>query len=81
MSRLVVLLEQFLIRYIIPNLYEKFVDWVTDLIERGKVQRAYKKATQEAKEKYDQVFKNPESTVEQKASAIADLINHKPTGL
>lgn len=81
MARLVVILEQLLIKYIIPNLYEKLVDWISDLIQQGKVQRAYKKATQEAKEKYDQVFKNPESTVEQKASAISDLINHKPTGL
>lgn len=79
MARLVVILEQLLIKYIIPNLYEKLVDWISDLIQQGKVQRAYKKATQEAKEKYDQVFKNPESTVDQKAQAVTDLVNSKPS--
>lgn len=74
-------LGKFFTAYILPFLHEKFMDWLNAQWTVLKAKRAYDKADKQAKEKYETVINDPNSTEDQRAQAVVDLINHKPGGL
>ena len=80
-AKLVAYLEQLLLKYVLPYLYNRLKDWVEGLLWKDKVRRAYQKTTKEAQSKFESIVDNPQSTPEQRADAYQDLINSKPDNL
>lgn len=69
-------LAQWFVAYVLPFLYEKGMDWLTEQWQLLKVKQAKKKASKEANEKHDAVINNPASSIEEKIRADRDLINN-----
>lgn len=65
-----------LLAYVWPYILAAAKEWAGTAWIDFMAKRAKKKATKEAEEKYDAVINNPASTVEERANAAFDLINH-----
>lgn len=84
-DKIVALIGSLLTKWILPYLFSGLQDWLEGIyehlkeyFENRKVQRAYKKSSDEAKKKYDAVVADPKSTPGDRANAFQDLINSKP---